>query len=141
MREAKMRAMPKAANNNLTKTGMDPQNTQPGTEHTTPETSQNDVPTGQTLEAGGENKSSAGPLIAVVIIVALLVLGALYYFRSVAPLHEHMPTDEAMMEEDQILEELTTQSQSDVLADIEADLDATALDELDKELSDIESEL
>lgn len=120
---------------------MDPQNTQPDTEQTAPEMPRNSTPPEQNLEAGGENKSSAGPLIAVVIIVALLILGALYYFRSVAPIHKIMPTDEAMMEKDQMLEDLATQSRSDVLADIEADLDATMLDSLDQELSEIEASL
>ena len=86
----------------------------------------------------GEEKKSIGPLIAVIIILALVIVGGLYFLktRSSQPIYE-TPVENV----DSITESLNTQSNSDDLSSIEADLNATNLDNLDQGAAAIEAEL
>jgi hypothetical protein len=83
------------------------------------------------------NKKPMGPLIAVVIILALLIVGGLYFLkeRSVQPVY--VPTATS----DSITDSLNKQSGSDDLNSIEKDLNATNIDNLDQGAAAIETQL
>ena len=72
-------------------------------------------------------KKSVGPLIGLIIIIILILAGALYFGskRIEAPT---APADQTV----------TEQGTSTEIADIEKDLDAGMIDDLDKELEDID---
>ena len=74
-----------------------------------------------------EHHGSSGSIIAAIVILAVIIVGALYFWgqRGV----NDMGTNETV-------EEINTQSDSDAAAAIEADLDATDLDSLDAELNE-----
>ncbi|MEK7200525.1 MAG: hypothetical protein AAB672_00110 [Patescibacteria group bacterium] len=82
-------------------------------------------------------KKSMGPLIAVIIILALIIIGGLYFLktRSSQPIYIPSPAN------DTITESLNTQSTSDSLNSIEADLNATDLNNLDQGAAAIEATL
>jgi hypothetical protein len=90
-----------------------------------------------------------GPMIGIIIIVALLAVGGLYYWGSklieqpssfTAPVPDNLrPVDPITI--DGTTNDLLNQGSSDTVEAIEADLDATNLDGLDGELSDIEAVL
>lgn len=75
----------------------------------------------------GEKNGGAGPIIAVIIILALVILGALYFWG------ERKDRDEVI--DDSALDAIETQSSSDETDSIEADLDATDVDNLDSEIN------
>lgn len=78
-----------------------------------------------------------GPLLGIIVIIALLALGGFYYFtRGV----NQIPSYEAS-EQDATVEALEEQSTSDAIADIEADVNATDLSEIDALLDDLEADL
>jgi len=77
------------------------------------------------------NESSAGPVIGTVIILAVIVLGGLYFWGQRADSEPAM-TEEQVQEQVNMIQE---QSTSDATADIEADLNATDIDGLDSELN------
>ena len=91
-------------------------------------------------QGGGEVKKPMGPIIGVAIIVIVLILGGLYFWSTQLS-KEEMTAEEITAQEDPALIELQKQSDSDEIADIEADLDATDLEGLDAELEQIEQEL
>ena len=110
-------------------------------ENETPQMNQEEQPgAGQAApESMGEpEKKSAGPVFGIVIIVVLLILAGFYFWGT---LNDSMSPEEIEAEADTALVSLETQSTSDEVSDIEADLDATSLDDLDKELEDIDLEL
>ena len=74
-----------------------------------------------------EKNGGAGPIIAVIIILALVILGALYFWG------ERKDRDELLS--DDTLEAIEMQSDSDETNSIEADLDATDVDNLDSEIN------
>jgi hypothetical protein len=84
-------------------------------------------------------KKSVGPLVAVVIILALIIIGGLFFLkeRSSQPTYQ-IPTEVAG---DSVTASLKKQSTSDDLNTIEADLNATNLDNLDQGASVIQTEL
>lgn len=86
--------------------------------------------------AGGQGGANPiGPVAAVAIVIALIIVGALYFWGK----HEwsgDMTGDASATEVDAIADT----SSSDALADIEADLDATALDNLDAELNTLDQD-
>ena len=93
---------------------------------------------------------SIGPIIGIAIIVVLIIFGGLYYWGAQISKRD-IPNDSqdtivTTIEEientpDATLEQLQTQSTSDEIADIEADLNLTDLENLDTELGDIDTEL
>lgn len=92
----------------------------------------------------GSSKKSFGPLFGIIIIIVLLLLAGFYFWGQYLGNQEIEPTitaDEIMTADDPVLDELETQSASDEIADIEADLDAGDLDALDAELESIDAEL
>ncbi|MFA5831549.1 MAG: hypothetical protein WC878_07015 [Candidatus Paceibacterota bacterium] len=95
--------------------------------------------------------SSVGALIGTMIIIVILILGGAYLWSTrvqpkiSAPTENTQPADDAntaMLEQsadaaDAQIDQLTSQSPSDETASIEADLNATDLNSLDKELQSI----
>lgn len=75
---------------------------------------------------------SWGPMIGLIVILALIIVGSVYFFLSEDKLSTSGEPSVADIEND--LEKLRSQSESDELADIEADLRATNLSDLDAEL-------
>lgn len=110
----------------------------------------------EAFSAGDEDEKSMGPVIGAIIIIVVLVIGGIYFLgnRSVdngmegtdhsnVEMDNGMP-DGTMMEgdmKDTATEALETQSSSDELEAIEADLEATDLGDLDAELKNIDAEL
>ena len=82
---------------------------------------------------------TVGPIIGIIIIIAVLVLGALYYWGT--RLNPGTNADEIANMPDQTLDNLMQTDASDGLTSIDSDLNSTDLNNLDSELSDIESEL
>lgn len=92
-----------------------------------------------------QNKSSIGSIIGTIIIIALIILGGLYFWGK--RLEESKATQDALMETTQnvAVEPITTSqneamiinsmTSSDDLNSIEADLKATNLDNLDQEIN------
>ena len=97
-------------------------------------------PMGKTPQAPQEK--AVGPIVGAVIIVVVLVLGGLYFWgQKIAQEGAPQTADEILEAPDETLESLEQQGTSDEIPDIEADLNATNLEELDVELRDIEGEL
>lgn len=82
-------------------------------------------------------KKSMGPLIAVIIILALIIIGGLYFLKTRSSQPVYTPTPAS----DNITESLNTQSSSDSLNSIEADLNATDLNNLDQGATAVEAVL
>lgn len=83
------------------------------------------------------DKKSKGPLVAVIIILVLIVVGGLYFLRQRANQEVFIPVESG----DSVVESLNQQSSSDELESIEADLNATDLENLDQGAAAIEAEL
>lgn len=91
---------------------------------------------------GNVEKKSAGPLVAVIIILALIIIGGLYFLKTRSNQNMYAPSAEtAGTNEDSITASLNQQGASDELNSIEADLNATNLDNLDQGAAVIEAEL
>ncbi|MFH1472806.1 MAG: hypothetical protein ABIF06_00080 [bacterium] len=75
-------------------------------------------------------ESSTGPVIGTIIILAVIVLGGFYFWSQRA---DNTVMDEAMV--DEVVTDITTQSQADDTASIEADLNATEVNNIDSELN------
>ncbi|MBI2627212.1 MAG: hypothetical protein HYW77_03135 [Parcubacteria group bacterium] len=75
----------------------------------------------------------------VVIILVILVLGWWFFLRSSSPLGEPTATPTPSLGQQEI--NILDQGTSDSVADIEKDLNSTDLNDLDKELADIEKVL
>lgn len=88
-------------------------------------------------------KRQYGPLIGIIIIVALLGLGGLYFWgMQMMQSDTEMENVEMMQEEsDPITDDLRMQSDSDEVDSIEADLEATSFDDLDSGSENFEGEL
>jgi hypothetical protein len=82
-------------------------------------------------------KKSAGPLIAVIIILALIVIGGLYFLKERASQPVYVPTQTT----DAVTESLGQQSASDNLGSIETDLKATDVNNLDQGAAAIDAQL
>ncbi len=87
---------------------------------------------------GQVEKKSAGPFIAVIIILVLIIVGGLYFLKTRSSQPAYVAPTENV---DTVTESLNTQSDSDELNSIEADLNATNLDNLDQGAAAIEAEL
>lgn len=76
---------------------------------------------------GGE-KSGSGLTIAAIVILIIVVLAGLYFWIERSGSETNGPTDESM-------EAIETQSASDDTTSIEADLEATDVENLDAEFN------
>lgn len=81
------------------------------------------VNVGQGESRGG----SVGPIIGIILILAVIILGGLYFWSQRA-------NEDAMMTNEAI-ETINTQNTSDETTVIEADLNATDVENLDAELN------
>lgn len=74
-------------------------------------------------QMGGDDKKGSGALVGSVIIILIIIIGGIYMFRNakVQNVEQNMTTDT-------VVEDLGTQTEGDDLTDIEADLNATDLD-------------
>lgn len=75
-----------------------------------------------------EPAGSAGPVIATIIILAVIVLGALYFWDQRDAVEEEVNVDATV-------ETIETQNESDETSSIEADLEATEVESLDAEFN------
>ena len=87
---------------------------------------------------GDTNKKSMGPLIAVIIILALIIVGGLYFLKERSSQQAYVPTAPVS---DSITESLNQQSSSDDLNSIETDLNATDVNNLDQGAAAVEATL
>lgn len=87
---------------------------------------------------GQVEKKSVGPLIAVVIILALIIVGGLYFLKQRSSQPVYVPST---TQSDGITTSLNQQSNSDELSSIEADLNATDVNNLDQGAAAIEAQL
>lgn len=78
----------------------------------------------------GESGSPTSPIIGVVIILAIAILGGLYFWSQRAG---NEARDEVLI--DETVEAIGTQNQADNTTSIEADLEATDIESLDAELN------
>lgn len=85
-----------------------------------------------------QNKSGLGSILGIVIIISLIILGGLYFWGKrieESKLRETMVGAETqLMTEQNEATAIRSVSSSDDLGSIEADLNATNLDNLDAEL-------
>ena len=71
--------------------------------------------------------AGAGSLVATIIILAVIIFGAIYFWRARG--------NEAEMN-DGVLESIGTQNSSDDISDIEADLNTTDVENVDYDLDE-----
>ncbi|MDO8183578.1 MAG: hypothetical protein Q7T49_01150 [bacterium] len=84
-------------------------------------------------------RESKGPVVGIVVIIVLLILGGVYLWQSKSV---ELPVDNGTANTgDELTNQLATQGSSIDPQDITADVGATNLDGLDKELSQIGTEL
>lgn len=93
------------------------------------------TPTTPEQEAPGK---SSGPIVGIIIIVLVIALGGIYFWKTQIESRQDTPTDESVAAD---VATLTAQGTSDDVNAIEEDLTATDLDTLDAELNGIEAEL
>ena len=76
------------------------------------------------MEGGNESNSggSAGPVIGIIVILAIIILGGLYFWGQGGS-------------DTTTVEEINTESTSDDTASIEADLEDTNIEDVDSELN------
>ncbi|MFI5241298.1 MAG: hypothetical protein ACHQUA_02580 [Microgenomates group bacterium] len=109
-------------------------------QHTQPNITQN--PQNITVPAP-QNKSSIGSIIGTIIIIALIILGGLYFWGKrieEAKIKQDLVSDEAAttqmaQNENNEAASIKSVSSSDDLNSIEADLNSTNLDNLDAEMN------
>ena len=87
---------------------------------------------------GSPEKKSMGPLIAVIVILALIIIGGLYFLKARSSQNAYVPVETT---EDSVTASLNQQGTTDNLSSIEADLNTTNLDNLDQGAATIEAEL
>ena len=81
-------------------------------------------------------KTSIGAFIGIIIVIIIIILGGMYFWGKRIELQQKMSG-----EKDSATEILKNQSASDELTDIEADANATDLNNLDTELNTIDTDL
>ncbi|HLD38384.1 MAG TPA: hypothetical protein VJA20_03010 [Candidatus Nanoarchaeia archaeon] len=110
-----------------------------------PEVSENQY-SENTPQTNEKRSKSIGSIIGLAIIMVILIFGGLYYWGAQInkqQTQEQLDNTTAEMIENQLdtaLEQLQAQNESDEIADIEVDLNDTALEGLDQELENIDVE-
>jgi hypothetical protein len=92
------------------------------------------------MEPTTQNKSSVGSIIGTIVIIAVIILGGLYFWGKrveEAKLRQNLVTDTSTQQTAQVDEtaSITTTSSSDDLTSIEADLNNTKIDNLGEEMN------
>ena len=92
-----------------------------------------------TLQDDSHAQHSSGPVVGIVIIVILLIVGGIYFWFSAKNYENNQqpPTIQSGGETDAVVNQLNAQSSSDNISDIEKDLNATDLGNLDSESNDL----
>lgn len=101
-------------------------------------------PQNQTGMPGGapQEEKSVGALIGSIIIIVIIVIGGIYFWATQEKMMpSDAPTQTENMMEDQSTNMLREQGTSDELSDIETDINATNVNNLDAEFSDIDAQL
>lgn len=80
-----------------------------------------------------ESDKSYGPIIGLVIIIIIIALGSVYFLGQ----RDNKEADKATAEQ---IEKINSQSSSDEIAEIEADLNATSFEGIDAEFTDADAE-
>lgn len=97
---------------------------------------------GSAMPKMNDEKKPIGPVIGVIIIVLVLTLGGFYFYgNQLNRGNGNMTPEEIINASDEATVNLEQQSASDEINDIEIDLNATDLNNLDKELQDIDNQL
>jgi flagellar basal body-associated protein FliL len=101
---------------------------------------QNEKPIANTTPVDGSEKS-IGPAIGIIIIIAVIVIGGLYFWGQRVSKQKAVPTPEnnSTTTIDQNIQNLQKQSSADDINSIEADLNATNLNQLGSEMNGIEA--
>lgn len=81
-------------------------------------------------------KGSMGATISIIVIVLVLILGALYFFKQV-PIDTTAPLTPAQVSADQTVSSLATQGASTDITDIQKDLNNTNLSNVGAGVSNI----
>ena len=106
------------------------------------ETPEEQVP--NTPQSDNADKSAFGPIAGIAIIVIVLIVGGVYLWMTATDQdvdESQLPVIQSGGEAEAIVNQLNTQGTSDEIADIEADLNTTELENLDSELDDLLNEL
>lgn len=90
--------------------------------------------------SGMPEKKSKGALIAVIVILFLIIIGGLYFLGQRMNRGYMAPTDNTN-QTDPVTDSMKTQSSSDDVNSIQADLNATNIDTVDQGAAVIEAEL
>lgn len=101
-----------------------------------------DLPPVPELEA--PQTKSTGAIIGSIIIIIVLIIGGLYLWGKQIVEKETQDTltsEQILSETDTTIDSLKNQGTSSKISDIETDLNSTDLNNLDKELQNIEVEL
>ncbi len=86
-------------------------------------------------------RESKGPVVGIVVIIVLLILGGVYLWQSKSTEVPVNTDDQTASTTDEMTQQLSNQGSSTNPKDIEADVNATNLDGIDKELNQIGNEL
>ncbi len=87
--------------------------------------------------------STTGPLIGSIIIIIIMVVGGLYFWGTVVVSQKNQIQSTILEEQaqaDNEIKSITSQSSDDSIGSIEADLNATILEDFDSELDSIDIE-
>lgn len=105
------------------------------------------APMGGTPAGAPQEEKSMGPLIGSIIVIAIIVIGGIYFWmtRSVNAPETPSGTETSTLGQttapDQETAALLNQGTSDEVVDIEKDLNATNLNNLDAGMNDINTQL
>lgn len=101
------------------------------------DTSQSEIPQGEP-----ENKST-GSIIAIIVIIAIIIIGGLYFWGQTVNDDTlkgiDAPAEEIVSVPDAITEALGQQGSSDTISDIDTDLSGTDFGDFDVELQEIDT--
>lgn len=86
-------------------------------------------------------RESKGPVVGIVVIIVLLILGGVYLWQSKSVETPVNNGDQTASTTDEMTANLSTQGSSTDPKDIEADVNATSYDGIDKEVAQIGVEL
>jgi hypothetical protein len=93
------------------------------------------------MDTQNKNPESVGPVLGIVIIIAILVVGGIFAFTNRLSINSTQSAEEIEVSPDETTINLSTQSTSTDLTTIEADAQATDLNNLDIELEAMQKEL
>lgn len=80
------------------------------------------------------NENSVGPVVAIIIVLAMIILGGLYFWGERT---KDMNSAETTAEVDEITASISSQSSSDDLTSIEEDLNNTNVLDLGSDLESL----